>query len=112
MTDIRDLTAAYVAAFDTRNLDKVAGFFAEEFELTDSEVTALTPMADVLAYIKGIFDDNEELSFVSHCILVDGNASAIHFTLTLGKAVFDGVDLIAWDGAQMTAMHAYLTPRS
>jgi len=112
MTDIRDLTAAYVEAFDTRNLDKVAGFFSDEFELTDPEVTALTPKRDVLTYIKGLFDGNEELSFVSHCILVEGNNSVIHFTLTLGKTVLDGVDVISWDGAQMTAMHAYLTPRS
>ncbi|WP_425102286.1 nuclear transport factor 2 family protein [Tropicibacter sp. S64] len=111
MTDIRDLTAAYVAAFDARDLDKVASFMAEGFELTDPEVTGLTPKAEVLAYIKGLFDGNPGLSFEAHRILVDGNASAIHFTLTLGDTVLDGVDLIAWDAGRMTAMHAYLTPR-
>ncbi|WGW06065.1 nuclear transport factor 2 family protein [Tropicibacter oceani] len=111
MSDIRTLTAAYVAAFDARDLDKVAGFLAEGFQLTDPEVTALTPKPAVLDYIKGLFDAHPGLSFVAHRVLVDGDASVIHFTLTLGETVLDGVDVIAWDGDKMTSMQAYLTPR-
>ncbi|ABI66757.1 MAG: ketosteroid isomerase-like protein [Maricaulis maris] len=112
MADIRDITAAYVAAFDARDLDKVSRFFAEDFELTDPKVSALSPKRDVIAYIKELFDANDNLSFVAHRILADSNASVIHFTLTLGETVLDGVDLITWDGEQMTSMHAYLVPRS
>ena len=111
MSDIRTLTAAYVAAFDARDLDKVAGFMAEDFELTDPEVTALTPKPAVLDYIKGLFDANTDLSFTAHRVLVDGDASVIHFTLTLGETVLDGVDLITWAAGKMVSMQAYLTPR-
>jgi len=111
MVDIRDLTAAYAAAFDARDLNRVAKFFTDGFELTDPEVTSLTPKTEVLAYIKGLFDANADLSFEVRRILVDHGASVLHFTLTLGENVFDGIDLIDWDGEQMAAMHAYLTPR-
>lgn len=111
MADIRNLTEGYVAAFDARDLEKVASFMAEGFSLTDPEVTGLTPKADVLSYIKGLFEGNPNLSFIAHRILVDGGHSVIHFTLTLGETVLDGVDVIAWDAGKMTSMHAYLTPR-
>jgi ketosteroid isomerase-like protein len=111
MTDIRKLTTDYVAAFGARDLDAVGFFFAEEFELTDPEVTALTPKDDVLKYIKGLFDTHETLNFNSHNILVDGNTSVIHFTLTLGTHIFDGVDIITWKSYKMIRMKAYLAPR-
>lgn len=111
MANIRELTAGYVAAFDARDLQKVATYMAEEFALTDPEVTDLNPKASVLDYIKELFDNNADLTFVAHRILVDGDASVIHFTLTLGETVLDGVDLIAWDAGKMTSMQAYLTPR-
>ena len=111
MTDIRKLTWDYVTAFNARNLDKVGSFFAEEFELTDPEVTAITPKGNVLNYIKNLFDAHDNLHFETHSILVDDGASAIHFSLMLGEEIFDGVDLIHWEAGKMTSMHAYLTPR-
>lgn len=112
MTDIWKLTANYVAAFDARDLDEVEGFFSEKFELTDPEVTALTPKERVVEYIRELFDAHETLDFEAHLILVDGDKSAIHFTLTLGATVLDGVDIINWKCGQMTSMHAYLNPRT
>ena len=111
MPDLRDLTERYVAAFDARDLDAVVGFFADDFALTDPEVTALTPRAAVRDYVGGLFQGNPELSFVAHAIVVEAETSVIHFTLTLGDTVLDGVDLITWDGDRMATMHAYLTPR-
>ena len=111
MTDIRKLTTDYVAAFDALDIDKVGSFFAEEFELTDPDVTALTPRNNVLIYIKSLFDTHESLSFKAHNIIVDGNSSVIHFTLTLGPLILDGVDIITWESAKMINMKAYLTPR-
>ena len=52
MTDIRKLTEEYVAAFDKRDLEKVAKHFAKDFELTDPNVSALTPKSAVIDYIK------------------------------------------------------------
>ena len=111
MADIRQLTAGYVAAFDARDMDKLAEYLADGFELTDPDVTALTPKSDVLDYIRGLFYTNKTLSFEAHCILVEGDTSVIHFTLTLGLVVLDGVDVINWKSGKMTSMQAYLTPR-
>ena len=111
MTDIRKLTTDYVTAFHTRDLHKVAEHLADDFTLTDPEVTSLTPKNSVLDYINQLFDTHENLSFEAHSILVDDGASAIHFSLTLGEEIFDGVDLIHWKVGKMTSMHAYLTPR-
>lgn len=111
MTNLRTSTERYVEAFNAKDLDRVASHMAHNFKLTDPEVTALTPKTEVVEYIKCLFDTNEFLRFVAHRILVDGDTSVIHFTLTLGDSVLDGVDVITWDDAQMTSMHAYLTPR-
>ncbi len=111
MNDIRKLTEGYVAAFNARNLDEVAYYLAERFELTDPEVTALSPKVDVLKYIGELFDAQTNMSFEAHLILIDDNVSVIHFTLTLGTLVFDGVDIITWEFQKMTSMKAYLTPR-
>lgn len=111
MPDLRALTQSYVAAFDARDLDAVAGFFADDFALTDPEVTGLTPKGAVRDYVGGLFEGNPELSFVAHDIVVEGDRSVIHFTLTLGETVLDGVDLIRWAGDRMATMHAYLTAR-
>jgi ketosteroid isomerase-like protein len=111
MTDIRKLTVEYVAAFQARDIDKVGEFFSEDFKLTDPEVTALTPKSNVLDYIRDLFTEHETLSFEAHSIFLDGDASAIHFTLTLEELVLDGVDIIQWKSGKMTSMDAYLTPR-
>lgn len=111
MADIRRLTADYVAAFDSCDLQRVASFLSERFELTDPEVTELTPKASVLEYINGLFESNGNLDFAARRILVDGDVSVIHFTLTLGETELDGVDVIEWEAGKMVSMHAYLTPR-
>lgn len=111
LTDIRDLTAGYVAAFNARDLDKVAVYLAEGFELTDPDVTALTPKNKVLAYIRELFEAHEFFSLHARAILVDGDTSVVHFTLTLGAQVIDGVDIIKWKAGQMINMKAYITPR-
>jgi ketosteroid isomerase-like protein len=112
MVNIRKLTEDYIAAFDSRDLDQIAELLAEGFELTDPDVMALTPKKKVLEYIKHLFDAHESLSFEAHLVLVDGDVSVIHFTLTLDSIVLDGVDMITWKSGHMTSMKAYLTPQS
>lgn len=112
MEDIRKLTEGYVAAFDACDIDKLATYMAAEFELTDPEVTELTPKNSVLSYINKLFEAHENLNFQPHSILVDGDLSAVHFTLTLGTNVIDGVDVIKWKSGLMIKMEAYLTPRT
>lgn len=111
MTDIRKLTEEYVAAFNSRDLNKVENLLSENFELTDPEVTALTPKNNVLKYIRQLFDAHDSFRFETKCILVDENISVIHFTLTLGAVVLDGVDVITWKNLSMIKMEAYLTQR-
>ena len=111
MSNLRQLTEKYVDAFDARDLEKVASFLAHDFELTDPDVTGLTPKKEVLRYIKDLFASNETLTFRAHNILVDGNTTVIHFTLILDLMIFDGVDLIAWENQKMRSMKAYLSPR-
>ena len=112
MTDIRELTAGYVAAFNARDLEQLAEYLSEEFELTDPEVNALTPKKNVLDYIQGLFSAHNSLSFISNLVLAESDVSVIHFTLTLDELVLDGVDVIKWKDGQMVNLHAYLTPRN
>lgn len=111
MTSIRKMTEEYVTAFNARDLDKVANYLADDFKLSDTEISELTPKGHVLKYIKELFDTHKELRFVAQSIHVDGNTSVIHFTLTLDAKVFDGVDIILWANNKMVSMHAYLTLR-
>jgi len=111
MTDIRKLTEEYVAAFDARDLDRIAGYFSDGFKLTDPDVIALTPKANVLTYLKELFDSHDTLNFKSRSILVDGDSSVIHFTLKLDTMTLDGVDVISWKSGKMICMEAYLTKR-
>ena len=111
MLKIQKLTQEYIAAFNERDLNQVANCLAEDFKLTDPEVTALTPKSDVLEYLKELFDQNADLRFEAHTVFVDGNSSVIHFTLSLGAKVFDGVDIITWENQKMTSLTAYLTKR-
>lgn len=112
MSDIRKLTEEYVAAFNACDLDKVASHFAADFKLTDPDVTALTPKNEVIKYIKKLFSSHDTLRFEASSIIVDGHKSVIHFSLTLGTLVLDGVDIIDWEFSKMKSMHAYLTPRN
>lgn len=111
MIKIRELTQGYVQAFNARRIEKVANYMAQDFALTDPAIFNLTPKKKVIDYIQDLFDANKELSFVAKRILVDGNCSVIHFSLTLGNTILDGVDVITWDGEKMIEMHAYLTQR-
>lgn len=112
MDNVRHLTEAYVAAFDARDLDKVASFLAADFKLTDPEVVDLTPKPRVLDYIAGLFKNNPNLRFSARSIVVGEGSSVIHFTLALQDAVLDGVDIIHWDQGKMVQMWAYLTPQA
>lgn len=108
---VRELTHGYVQAFNARSIEKLADYLAQDFTLTDPGVFNLTPKIKVLDYIQDLFDANEKLSFVANRILVDGNYSVIHFSLTLSDTILDGVDVITWEGEKMIKMHAYLTQR-
>ena len=111
MTDIRKSTERYVSAFDARDLDEIARMLAEDFELTDHQVTALKPKSEVIEYIRTLFTAHKTLHFVAHNIIVDDLTSVINFTLTLNDQAFDGVDIITWTSGHMKSLTAYLERR-
>lgn len=112
MEDLRQLTEAYVEAFNTKNLDAVAALLDDDFSLTDPTVTALRPKPVALQLISDLFVSHITLTFKAQQILVDAPYTAIHFMLTLDETTYDGMDLISWSCGRMIRMDAYLTPRS
>lgn len=106
-------TIGYVAAFDHRSLESVELFLSESFCLTDP-ATSISGKANALAYIGGIFEAEQDLSFVAKNILItDDFSSVIEFELVLGSKVLVGTDIIHWnDELLMTNMNAYLYEKS
>lgn len=101
-------TQAYVDAFNQKNLDKVATFFADSFSLTDPAVS-ITGKNKVVAYISELFETNSDLRFESKSITVDSQRTVIEFELTLGESTFIGTDVINWNNDnKMVSMAAYL----
>ena len=109
MADLRELTQRYVSAFNAKDIDGVAALLSEEFFLTDPSVTKLSPRKKVIEYIHGLFKTSSLLRFDATRILVDGDSSAIHFTLVLDNKTYDGVDIVTWRHGKMSSMYAYLT---
>ena len=112
MGQIRQLTEMYVQAFHNQDINAISELLSEDFTLTDPENFELSPRDDVINYIQNIFDNTAEfISFEPRLIVVEHDTSIIHFTLSIGRNVFDGIDLISWENGKMKSMHAYLTQR-
>jgi ketosteroid isomerase-like protein len=110
--DIRELTKAYVAAFDNGDIDGVAALMDDNFVLTDPENAALGPREKVLEFISGLFRHaGDRLSFRARTVLVDGDYSVVEFDLEVGDDRFEGIDLIEWRDGLMVSMRAHLTSR-
>ncbi|MFS1510722.1 MULTISPECIES: nuclear transport factor 2 family protein [unclassified Vibrio] len=107
--EIKKRTLAYIAAFSSKNIDKVASFFDSGFHLTDPSVS-IKGKDQVVKYINDLFVSQDSLSFVGKNIFVtDELASIIEFELTLGDTLLVGTDVIQWnEHREMTIMNAYL----
>jgi dTDP-glucose pyrophosphorylase len=107
--EIKNKTLAYVEAFDSKDIDKVASFFDPSFHLTDPSVS-IKGKGQVVKYINDLFVSQSALSFVSKNVFVtDELASIIEFELTLGDTLLVGTDVIQWnEHKEMTTMNAYL----
>lgn len=106
---IQTLTEDYVKAFNNKDLEKVATFFAEDFVLTDPS-TKVGGKENVLEYIQGIFNSVESLTFEAKNIIVSGERmSVIEFALSIDGSSLVGTDVIHWDNTGlMKVMDAYL----
>jgi dTDP-glucose pyrophosphorylase len=105
---IRTLTQLYIGFFNSRNLAGVAAMCHEGFALEDRSVKRLEAKANVLAYIKGIFEANPDLEFSARNVVVEDPRSVIEFDLKIAGQSLKGTDMIEWEGRRMSELRAYL----
>jgi ketosteroid isomerase-like protein len=105
---LKELTKKYVEAFDSKNLDKCAELFTNDFALEDPVVKRIEGKEAVLKAIKGIFDSCIDLSFEAKNIYSDKQTTIIEFILKLDDTVLTGTDIIEWEDNRMKELRAYL----
>jgi len=105
---LKDLTRAYVAAFNARDAAACAALMTEDFALEDPVVKRIEGRAAVIEAVRGIFGSCKTMSFVARNIYQDGETTLIEFVLTLDDKVLTGMDLIEWRGDKMKELRAYL----
>ncbi len=105
---VRERTEEYIKAFNAKSLLDVAAMMAPDVHLVDPTVS-IRGRDNVVDYIKGIFNDHDELEFKSNSIVCDGYRSVIEFDLQLGAVHLIGTDVICWNSdGQMISLDAYL----
>ena len=105
---LKDLTRAYVAAFNARDPNACAALMTEDFALEDPIVKRIEGRDAAMDAVRGIFASCQSLSFVARDIYQDGDTTLIEFVLTLDGKVLTGIDLIEWRGDKMKELRAYL----
>jgi ketosteroid isomerase-like protein len=105
---IRELTQAYVAAFNAKDIEAVGRLLADDVALEDPVVKRIEGKAAVLAAVAGIFASCTTLEFTARNIFVDGDASVIEFSLTLDATHLKGADIIDWREGRIAELRAYL----
>ena len=105
---LKDLTRAYVAAFNAKDAAGCAALMTEDFALEDPVVKRIEGRVAATDAIRGIFGSCQMLSFTARNIYRDGDTTLIEFVLTLDDKVLTGVDLIEWRGDKMKELRAYL----
>ncbi|MDD3769141.1 MAG: nuclear transport factor 2 family protein [Sulfuricurvum sp.] len=106
---LKTLTQQYIQAFDTKNIDSIAGLLNETFALEDPVVKRVEGKNDALKAMQKIFDSCDTLSFRAKNIYQDGNITIIEFILELDQTMLKGTDIIEWDETgKMKKLRAYL----
>ena len=105
---LKELTKKYIEAFDSKNLDKCAELFTDDFALEDPVVKRIEGKVEVLKAIKGIFDSCDALDFSAKNIYQDGQTTIIEFILKLDDTTLTGTDIIEWENNKMKELRAYL----
>ena len=106
--NILHLTNAYVEAFDNRDLVKLEAMFSERFVLEDPFIKRIDGQANVLNFLKEVFESTTDLSFKAIEIAVAGSKTFIQFELILDEKKFRGVDILTWKGGKMLSLAAHL----
>jgi ketosteroid isomerase-like protein len=105
---MKELTRAYVTAFNGKDASGCAALMADDFALEDPVVKRVEGKAAAMKVVEGIFASCKNLSFVARNIYVDGNTTLIEFVLTIDGKVLTGIDLIEWKDGKMKELRAYL----
>ena len=105
---LKDLSRAYVAAFNAKNAARCAALMADDFALEDPVVKRVEGKEAAMRVVEGIFASCNKLSFVARNIFADGDTTLIEFVLTLDDKVLTGIDLIEWRNGKMHELRAYL----
>jgi ketosteroid isomerase-like protein len=105
---LKELTKKYIKAFDSKDLDRCAELFTDDFALEDPVVKRIEGKEEVLKAIKGIFDSCATLDFSAKNIYQDGQTTIIEFILKLDDTVLTGADIIEWENNKMKELRAYL----
>ena len=105
---IKELTEKYIEAFNSKDLDKCAALFTDDFALEDPVVKRIEGKVEVLKAIKGIFDSCTTLDFSAKNIYQDNQTTIIEFTLKLDNTTLTGTDIIEWEDNKMKELRAYL----
>lgn len=103
-----DLTKEYIKAFDSKDLDKCAELFTDDFALEDPVVKRIEGKLNVLKAVKGIFDSCNNLDFQAKNIYQDNQTTIIEFVLKFDDTVLAGTDIIEWQDNKMKELRAYL----
>ena len=105
---LKELTKQYIEAFNSKDLDKCAELFTDDFALEDPVVKRIEGKAEVLKAVKSIFDSCTTLDFSTKNIYQDNQTTIIEFILKLDDTVLTGTDIIEWQDNKMKEIRAYL----
>jgi len=105
---LKDLTRAYIKAFDARDLHGCAALMDDGFALEDPIVKRVEGKTAALAAVNAIFTNVADLSFAARNIFQDGDTTLIEFVLDVDGKRLTGVDVIEWKDGKMQELRAYL----
>ncbi|EOG9652524.1 nuclear transport factor 2 family protein [Campylobacter upsaliensis] len=105
---LKNLTKAYIKAFNDRNLESVGALLDEDFILQDPAVKRIEGKQKALEAIESIFSSCKNLSFSAKNIYEDGQTTFIEFILKLDEVKLEGVDILEWQGDKIKELRAYL----
>ncbi|EOD6326273.1 nuclear transport factor 2 family protein [Campylobacter upsaliensis] len=105
---LKNLTKAYIKAFNDRNLESVGALLDEDFILQDPAVKRIEGKQKALEAIESIFSSCKNLSFSAKNIYEDGQTTFIEFILKLDEVNLEGVDILEWQGDKIKELRAYL----
>ncbi|HEC1548523.1 TPA: nuclear transport factor 2 family protein [Campylobacter upsaliensis] len=105
---LKNLTKAYIKAFNDRDLKGVCALLDEDFVLEDPAVKRIEGRQKALGAIESIFSSCKNLSFSAKNIYEDGQTTFIEFILKLDEVRLEGVDILEWQGDKIKELRAYL----